>query len=86
MTFQADLFQGRTALVSGGTQGIGAAVAAELARLGATVTAAGLAPAAGTAPPTGAPAGRARRHRRRRRSRRWSAGSAGSTSWSTAPG
>jgi NAD(P)-dependent dehydrogenase (short-subunit alcohol dehydrogenase family) len=54
MTFQADLFQGRTALVSGGTQGIGAAVAAELARLGATVTAAGLALAAGVEPPKGA--------------------------------
>jgi len=54
MTFQPDLFAGRTALVSGGTQGIGAAVAAELARLGATVTAAGLAPAAGVEPPQGA--------------------------------
>lgn len=54
MTFQPDLFAGRTALVSGGTQGIGAAVAAELARLGATVTAAGLASAAGTEPPAGA--------------------------------
>lgn len=54
MTFQPDLFAGRTALVSGGTQGIGAAVAAELARLGATVTAAGLAPAAGIEPPKGA--------------------------------
>ncbi|TSD90429.1 SDR family oxidoreductase [Mycobacterium sp. KBS0706] len=54
MTFQPDLFAGRTALVSGGTQGIGAAVAAELARLGATVTAAGLAPAAGIEPPPGA--------------------------------
>ncbi|MGL4960375.1 MAG: SDR family NAD(P)-dependent oxidoreductase [Inquilinus sp.] len=54
MTFQPDLFAGRTALVSGGTQGIGAAVAAELARLGATVTAAGLAPAAGVEPPKGA--------------------------------
>jgi NAD(P)-dependent dehydrogenase (short-subunit alcohol dehydrogenase family) len=54
MTFQPDLFAGRTALVSGGTQGIGAAVAAELARLGATVTAAGLAPAAGADPPKGA--------------------------------
>lgn len=54
MTFQPDLFAGRTALVSGGTQGIGAAIAAELARLGATVTAAGLAPAAGADPPKGA--------------------------------
>jgi NAD(P)-dependent dehydrogenase (short-subunit alcohol dehydrogenase family) len=54
MTFQPDLFAGRTALVSGGTQGIGAAIAAELARLGATVTAAGLAPAAGIEPPKGA--------------------------------
>ncbi|OWJ64298.1 SDR family NAD(P)-dependent oxidoreductase [Inquilinus limosus] len=53
MTFQADLFRGRTALVSGGTQGIGAAIAAELARLGATVTAAGLATAAGAEPPKG---------------------------------
>jgi NAD(P)-dependent dehydrogenase (short-subunit alcohol dehydrogenase family) len=54
MTFQPDLFAGRMALVSGGTQGIGAAIAAELARLGATVTAAGLAPAAGVEPPKGA--------------------------------
>ncbi|WP_026870939.1 SDR family NAD(P)-dependent oxidoreductase [Inquilinus limosus] len=54
MTFQPDLFTGRTVLVSGGTQGIGAAIAAELARLGATVTAAGLAPAAGAEPPQGA--------------------------------
>ena len=54
MTFRTDLFAGRTALVSGGTQGIGAAVAAELARLGAAVTAAGLAPAAGAEPPQGA--------------------------------
>ena len=86
MTFQPDLFAGRTALVSGGTQGIGAAIAAELARLGATVTAAGLAPAAGRRP-----AGTGRRWPSStsptpRRSRRWSAGSAGSTSWSTAPG
>lgn len=51
MTFQPDLFAGRMALVSGGTQGIGAAIAAGLARLGATVTAAGLAPAAGVEPP-----------------------------------
>jgi NAD(P)-dependent dehydrogenase (short-subunit alcohol dehydrogenase family) len=54
MTFQTDLFAGRTALVSGGTQGIGAGVATELARLGATVIAAGLAPAAGAAAPQGA--------------------------------
>jgi len=53
MTFQADLFAGRTALVSGGTQGIGAGVATELARLGATVIAAGLAPAAGAEAPQG---------------------------------
>ena len=54
MTFQTDLFAGRTALVSGGTQGIGAGVATELARLGATVIAAGLAPAAGAEAPQGA--------------------------------
>lgn len=54
MTFQPDLFAGRTALVSGGTQGIGAAIAAGLARLGATVTAAGLAPAVDVEPPQGA--------------------------------
>jgi NAD(P)-dependent dehydrogenase (short-subunit alcohol dehydrogenase family) len=54
MTFQTDLFAGRTALVSGGTQGIGAGVAIELARLGATVIAAGLAPAAGAEAPQGA--------------------------------
>jgi NAD(P)-dependent dehydrogenase (short-subunit alcohol dehydrogenase family) len=42
MTFQTDLFRGKRALVSGATQGIGAAIANRLARLGADVTATGL--------------------------------------------
>lgn len=46
MTFQHDLFAGKTAVVTGGTQGIGAGVARHLAALGARVIAAGLAPTA----------------------------------------
>lgn len=42
MTFTADLFQGRTALVVGGTTGIGASTADCFAGLGANVIAAGL--------------------------------------------
>ncbi|PGA90171.1 2-deoxy-D-gluconate 3-dehydrogenase, partial [Bacillus wiedmannii] len=37
MAFEANLFAGRTALVTGATTGIGAAVAIALARLGAKV-------------------------------------------------
>lgn len=42
MTYQSDLFQGKTALVTGATQGIGAAIANQLRKLGATVIATGL--------------------------------------------
>lgn len=42
MTYQQDLLEGKTALVTGGLSGIGAAIANQLAALGATVVAAGL--------------------------------------------
>ncbi|MDF3834268.1 SDR family oxidoreductase [Cupriavidus basilensis] len=42
MTFQPDLFKDKHALVTGATQGIGAAVANALATLGANVTAVGI--------------------------------------------
>jgi NAD(P)-dependent dehydrogenase (short-subunit alcohol dehydrogenase family) len=41
MTFQTDLFAGKTAIVTGGTTGIGAGTALTLARLGASVLALG---------------------------------------------
>src|SRR5450830_405667 len=44
MTFTPNLFQGKTALVTGGTQGIGGAVARQLAAMDAKVIAAGLPP------------------------------------------
>jgi NAD(P)-dependent dehydrogenase (short-subunit alcohol dehydrogenase family) len=44
MSFIPDLLRGKTALVTGGTQGIGGAVARQLAALGAHVIAAGLPP------------------------------------------
>ncbi len=51
MTYQANLLAGKRALVTGGTTGIGAAIAARLAELGAEVTAAGLPAPAGTPEP-----------------------------------
>jgi NAD(P)-dependent dehydrogenase (short-subunit alcohol dehydrogenase family) len=47
MTFNSTVLQGQKALVTGGTQGIGAAVALQLAAMGAQVIAAGLSPAEG---------------------------------------
>lgn len=44
MTFQHNLLHGKTALVTGGTQGIGAGIARLLSALGARVVAAGLDP------------------------------------------
>jgi NAD(P)-dependent dehydrogenase (short-subunit alcohol dehydrogenase family) len=48
MTYQAGLFDGKRALVSGATQGIGAVIANHLAALGAQVTAIGLGKGDGT--------------------------------------
>src|SRR4051794_6185765 len=47
MTFNSSFLQGKKALVTGGTQGIGAAVARQLVGMGAQVIAAGLPPAEG---------------------------------------
>jgi NAD(P)-dependent dehydrogenase (short-subunit alcohol dehydrogenase family) len=51
MSFDPNLLRGKTALVTGGAQGIGTGIAAELARLGAAVTAADLGPGDGSLPP-----------------------------------
>lgn len=51
MSFDPDLLRGKTALVTGGAQGIGAGIAAELVRLGADVTAADLGAGDGRLPP-----------------------------------
>jgi NAD(P)-dependent dehydrogenase (short-subunit alcohol dehydrogenase family) len=51
MSFEPGLLRGRTALVTGGAQGIGAGIAAELARLGSSVTTADLGPGDGSLPP-----------------------------------
>ncbi|MGF6506664.1 SDR family NAD(P)-dependent oxidoreductase [Paraburkholderia sp. 32] len=48
MTFQNQLLEGKTALVTGGLSGIGAAIANTLAQLGAHTVAAGLPPPEGT--------------------------------------
>jgi NAD(P)-dependent dehydrogenase (short-subunit alcohol dehydrogenase family) len=48
MTYQAELFKGKQALVAGATQGIGAVIANHLAALGADVTALGLGAGDGT--------------------------------------
>ena len=48
MTYEAALFKGKRALVSGATQGIGAVIANHLAALGAQVTAIGLGNGDGT--------------------------------------
>ncbi|MDM0115471.1 SDR family oxidoreductase [Variovorax sp. J22R133] len=48
MTYEAGLFKGKRALVSGATQGIGAVIANHLAALGAQVTAIGLGGGDGT--------------------------------------
>ena len=42
MSFQSDLLKSKTAIVTGGTSGIGAGIASKLGRLGARVIAAGL--------------------------------------------
>ena len=47
MTFDATVLHGKKALVTGGTQGIGAAIALQLAGMGAQVIAAGLPPSEG---------------------------------------
>ena len=47
-TYQQDLFAGKTALVAGATQGIGAVIANQLAAMGARVVALGLGQGDGT--------------------------------------
>ena len=91
-----DLLTGKVVLISGGTQGLGAAIARAGVREGAAVVVSGRNTERGEKVvaelgATGADAAfradrRRRRARRRRRSPRRISGTGGSTAWSTRPG